>query len=214
MGSSIPRTAGSRRYFAKDQFEQSAWSRLGAKLSKLKADEAFSARESVPGPISCEVSQMSLVDAYPRVTQETEQIWTRPSVLLACASLVLHALANGHYGFLRDELYFIVCGDRPDWGYVDQPPIVPLLASWSHGVFGDSLLGFRLLPALLMTATVALTAEFTRLVGGARFAQWLAGCACCWGRSFSYKVFVLDRHVPAPDLAGTRLGLGAAGTDG
>src|SRR5215469_7453800 len=102
----------------------------------------------------------------------------RPSVWLAPASLALHAAANGHYGFFRDELYFIVCGQRPAWGYVDQPPVVPLLAAWSHAIFGDSIWGFRLFPALVMSATVALTAEFTRAVGGGRFAQWLAGlCA-------------------------------------
>ena len=99
----------------------------------------------------------------------------RPSVVLAIACLVLHALANGRYGFFRDELYFIVCGGRPDWGYVDQPAVVPLLASWSHALFGDFLWGFRLLPALVMSVTVAATAEFARLIGGGRFAQWLAG---------------------------------------
>jgi 4-amino-4-deoxy-L-arabinose transferase-like glycosyltransferase len=103
------------------------------------------------------------------------RIMMRPSVLLALACLVLHALANGHYGFFRDELYFIVCGNHPDWGYVDQPTIVPLLASWSHAVFGNFLWGFRIFPALAMTAVVALTAEFARLVGGGRFAQGLAG---------------------------------------
>ena len=102
-------------------------------------------------------------------------ILTRPAVLLATACFVLHALANGHYGFFRDELYFIVCGQHPDWGYVDQPPLIPLLAAGAHAVFGDFLWGFRLLPALVMSATVAATAEFTRLVGGGRFAQWLAG---------------------------------------
>jgi hypothetical protein len=111
----------------------------------------------------------------PSVMGKARENWTRPSLLLAAASLVLHAFANGHYGIFRDELYFIVCGDRPAWGYVDQPPVVPLLASWSHAVFGDFLLGFRLLPALVMSATVALTAEFTRALGGGRFAQWLAG---------------------------------------
>ena len=114
----------------------------------------------------------------------TTKDWMRPSLVLALASLVLHLLANGNYGFFRDELYFIVCGSRPDWGYVDQPAFVPLLASWSHGVFGDSVLGFRLLPALALTATVALTAEFTRALGGSRFAQWLAGACVLLGPIF------------------------------
>ena len=60
---------------------------------------------------------------------------------------------------------------------MDQPSIVPLLAAGSHAIFGDFVLGFRLLPALVMSATVALTAEFTHSLGGDRFAQWLAG-AC------------------------------------
>ena len=107
----------------------------------------------------------------------TSRDWMRPSLVLGLASLMLHVLANGNYGIFRDELYFIVCGQRPDWGYVDQPSIVPLLAAGSHAIFGDFVLGFRLLPALVMSATVALTAEFTHSLGGDRFAQWLAG-AC------------------------------------
>jgi hypothetical protein len=118
------------------------------------------------------------------VTEKVGRIWVRPSVLLAFASLALHALANGHYGIFRDELYFIICGDRPDWGYVDQPVVVPLLASWSHAIFGDFLWGFRLLPALIMTATVAFTAEFVRALGGGRFAQWLAGLCALLGPIF------------------------------
>jgi 4-amino-4-deoxy-L-arabinose transferase-like glycosyltransferase len=108
----------------------------------------------------------------------TTRGWTRPSLILAFASLAIHLFVNGGYGFFRDELYFIVCGLHPAWGYVDQPPLVPLIAAGSHALFGDFLLGFRLVPALAMTAMVALTAEFTRLIGGDRFAQGLAGlCA-------------------------------------
>ena len=101
--------------------------------------------------------------------------WNRPALFLAIACLAIHLFVNGGYGFFRDELYFIVCGMRPAWGYVDQPPLVPLVAAWSHALFGNFLMGFRLAPALAMTAMVALTAEFTRLLGGGRFAQWLAG---------------------------------------
>lgn len=112
------------------------------------------------------------------------RILARPALWLALASLALHALANGRYGFFRDELYFIVCGDHPAFGYVDQPSVVPLLASWAHALSGDWLWGFRLLPALVMTAMVALTAEFTRLIGGGRFAQWLAGLCALLGPIF------------------------------
>lgn len=104
-----------------------------------------------------------------------EGAWARPSVVLGLTTLAFHLLFNGGYGFQRDELYFIVCGERLDWGYVDQPPLVPLIAWLSRSLFGASLTGFRLVPALAMSATVALTAELARLLGGGRFAQWLAG---------------------------------------
>jgi hypothetical protein len=105
-------------------------------------------------------------------------LWFRPSVILGLATFAIHLLANGHYGIFRDEMYFIVCGQRLDWGYVDQPPLIPLLAGAAHALFGNWLVGFRLIPALVMTATVAGTAEFTRDIGGGRFAQWLSGlCA-------------------------------------
>lgn len=141
------------------------------------------------------------------MTAGVGRIWARPSPWLALACLGLHALANGHYGFFRDELYFIVCGERPDWGYVDQPPIVPLLAAGSRAVFGDFLLGFRLLPALAMTATVALTAEFARVVGGGRFAQWLAG-----GCVLLAPIFLIQGVLLSTDMfqALTWLGLGGA----
>ena len=118
------------------------------------------------------------------VTRIGTPLRPRPSLVLAAVSLALHLLANGHYGFFRDELYFIVCGTRPDWGYVDQPALVPLLAAGAHGLFGDWLLGFRLLPALAMSGVVALTAEFTALLGGGRFAQWLAGLCVLLGPIF------------------------------
>jgi 4-amino-4-deoxy-L-arabinose transferase-like glycosyltransferase len=139
------------------------------------------------------------------VTKAVGQSWMRPSLVLALASFALHALANGHYGIFRDELYFIVCGERPDWGYVDQPAVVPLLASWSHAIFGDSLWAFRLLPALAMTVTVALTCEFARFVGGGRFAQWLAGSCVLLG-----PIFLIQGVLFSTDMfqALTWLGLG------
>ncbi|MDE2465532.1 MAG: glycosyltransferase family 39 protein, partial [Alphaproteobacteria bacterium] len=104
--------------------------------------------------------------------------WSRPSIVLGLVTFGLHLIANGQYGFFRDELYFIVCGQHPAFGYVDQPPLVPLLAALSYTLSGGGLLLFRLLPALVAALTVGLTAQFTEVVGGGRYAQWLAGvCA-------------------------------------
>jgi hypothetical protein len=93
--------------------------------------------------------------------------------IAATVVLLIHALGNAHYGFFRDELYFIICGRHPQFGYVDQPPVVPLLAAITQ-LGGHSLWLLRIVPALFAAAgafvTVLLAAEF----GGGIFAQTLA----------------------------------------
>ena len=100
-----------------------------------------------------------------------------PHLGLALLAVAVHLCASGGYGYFRDELYFIVCGTRPDWGYVDQPPLVPLIAAAMHGLFGDSLVMLRLVPAIAHAATIALAGETARELGGGRWAQGLAGLA-------------------------------------
>jgi len=102
-------------------------------------------------------------------------LWTRPSVVLGLGAVVIHLAVNQGYGIFRDEMYFVVCGQHPAWGYVDQPPLIPLLAAWSYALFGDHLVWFRAVPMLAMAATVAMAAEFARAIGSGRYAQWLAG---------------------------------------
>jgi len=126
-----------------------------------------------------------------------------PWLVLSVAAFVLHLILNGGYGIFRDELYFIVCGDRPAWGYVDQPPLIPLLASWSHALFGNFLVGFRLVPAVALSATVALSAEFARALGGGRFAQWLVGLCVLFSPQFLAigLLFTTDTFQPLTWLA-------------
>lgn len=39
-----------------------------------------------------------------------------------------HILTNNRYGYSRDEFYYFACGEHVDWGHVDQPPLVALVA--------------------------------------------------------------------------------------
>ena len=92
--------------------------------------------------------------------------------IAAAATLVFHLVANPHYGFFRDELYFIMCGFRPDWGYVDQPPLVPLLSAMTQ-LGGHSLVLLRAVPALFAAAAVFVAIVLAAELGGGAFARVL-----------------------------------------
>ncbi len=96
---------------------------------------------------------------------------------IAVAKFFFHFYFNNRYGYFRDEFDYMSCGDHLAWGYVDQPPLVPLLTRITREVFGDSLRRIRLLPAITAAATVVLTGMITREFGGRRFALVLAAVA-------------------------------------
>ena len=97
--------------------------------------------------------------------------------MLAAVAFAAHFALGGGYGYFRDELYFIACGARADWGYVDQPPLTPLVAYWAHELSAGSLRVFRLAANLSAGALVALTGMLVRRLGGGRFAIVVASVA-------------------------------------
>jgi hypothetical protein len=103
---------------------------------------------------------------------------------LALAKLLLQFAGMRHYGFFRDELYYMACGEHLAWGYVDQPPLIAFIAWVARHVFGSSLVSIRLLPALAGAAVVFLTGTLARELGGGRFAQFLAAAAILFAPSF------------------------------
>jgi 4-amino-4-deoxy-L-arabinose transferase-like glycosyltransferase len=96
---------------------------------------------------------------------------------VALARLVLYFLAAPHYGYFRDELYYLACGQHPAWGYVDQPPLIAWIAWLLEQTIGTSIWALRLLPALAGVATVLLAGQLARELGGGRWAMFLAALA-------------------------------------
>ncbi len=68
------------------------------------------------------------------------------AITVAVVVAILHIATAGQYDAFRNELYFLVCGRHPAFGYADQPPLVPLLLAitqigggerLAHAITGD-----------------------------------------------------------------------------
>ena len=94
---------------------------------------------------------------------------------LAAIKLVAHLLTATNYGLFVDELYFLACGEHLAWGYVDMPPLTAFQAWLARSLFGDSIFGIHLFPALAGAGLVLLTGAIVHELGGKRFAVAAAG---------------------------------------
>jgi 4-amino-4-deoxy-L-arabinose transferase-like glycosyltransferase len=92
----------------------------------------------------------------------------------AAVVIVLHLATNSTLGFHTDELYYLDCGRHPAFGYVDFPPIVPLLARLETGLLGVTPWALRILPSIVSGLLVALFGAYVRRLGGS---LWLQGIA-------------------------------------
>lgn len=104
----------------------------------------------------------------------------RPVLAIAVAAMAVLLAFAGRYGYHGDELYFIAAGRHLDWGYADQPPLLPLLARLMDTLFPGSVVGFRLPAVLLTGAGIVVAALTARELHGTRRAQVLtAGAYAC-----------------------------------
>jgi hypothetical protein len=90
------------------------------------------------------------------------------------AFLLLLTSNHPAYGYFVDELGYLACAKRLAFGYVDHPPLAPMVLAINRSLLGDSLPAMRLLPALCGAGTVLSAAWMAQRLGAARFAQLLA----------------------------------------
>jgi 4-amino-4-deoxy-L-arabinose transferase-like glycosyltransferase len=113
--------------------------------------------------------------------------WRRILPPVLAVVVVLTAFSNG-YGFDRDELYFAML--KPAWGYVDQPPLTPLVAHGLAGLYDGGPWLLRIPATLCAAACLLVTALLARELGGSAKAQaWTA-----WGMATTSAVLLFG-HV-------------------
>ncbi len=126
---------------------------------------ASSPRAAVPALPADPPAPVSRTDRIPVLA------WVVGGVFVAVELAV-----SGRYGFQQDEMYFIVAGRHLAFGYVDQPPLVPLLTRITD-VLGVSPTAIRIIPALAGGAVVVIAARLAALFGAGRFGRVLAALA-------------------------------------
>src|SRR5215468_3693959 len=107
----------------------------------------------------------------------TGRTYWRGIAIIAAAAFAVEMAVSARYGYVRDELYFLSAGHHLAFGYVDQPPLTPLLARLGEIVGQGTLAGLRVLPALALAALVVATATMSRMLGAGRTGQLLAALA-------------------------------------
>jgi Dolichyl-phosphate-mannose-protein mannosyltransferase len=141
----------------------------------------------------------------------------RGIAIIAVAAFAVEMAVSARYGYVRDELYFLSAGHHLAFGYVDQPPLTPLLARAATVLGGNTLIGLRVVPALGLAALVVLTAVMSRMLGAGRTGQLLAALAAatcgeylgamhelttttpdflCWAVTLLLVVKLLERRDP------------------
>ena len=101
----------------------------------------------------------------------------RGIAIIAVAAFAVEMAVSARYGYVRDELYFLSAGRHLAFGYVDQPPLTPLLARAAAALGGNTLAGLRVVPALGLAALVVVAAVMSRMLGAGRTGQLLAALA-------------------------------------
>jgi hypothetical protein len=102
-------------------------------------------------------------------------VFIRVTILLMVVKLGLHMLSSTVYELHRDEMLYFNMAAHPAFGYVSVPPLTGWLAAIVKAVFGFSVFGLRLVPALFGTASIWVISKIVSKMGGGWRAMLIAG---------------------------------------
>src|SRR5262249_3150358 len=128
-----------------------------------------------PGRCAAPVPQSAgpVVTPAPRAPESRSDRVPVLGWVIGAAFVAAELAVSGRFGSRQDELYFVVAGRHLAFGYVDQPPLIPLLTRVT-GILGVSPTAARIIPALAGGALVVVAAKFAALFGAGRFGRVLA----------------------------------------
>ncbi|HEY1264807.1 MAG TPA: glycosyltransferase family 39 protein [Terriglobales bacterium] len=119
---------------------------------------------------------------------------------IALAVFMLHLYFNNRYGYFRDEFDYMSCGDHLQWGYVDQPPLIPFLIHFCRLLLGDSLRAIRFIPALATSLLIVQGAALAREFGGRRYALLLTAITLALAPQYLSNGGLLGTNCLEPNL--------------
>lgn len=155
-------------------------------------------------------------------------------LLVAGVAAAIHLTVATRYGWHRDEFYYVITGRHLAAGYVDQPPLAPLLARFAADLPGG-LLPLRILAIVAQIGSIVLAGRLAAEFGGRTRAQVIAAAAIaaspafvgasmlwgttvldqlCWGALFVAVARALRvRTIGAWLVAGVIAGIGSESKD-
>lgn len=120
--------------------------------------------------------------------------WRWLPAALAALTVALHVGFAGRYGYTIDEYYLLACAARPDWGYVDHPPVAVWILGLVRALFGPSVQALRAYSALAGAGTVLVTASLAGALGGGARARGMAALAvfACAGMQAHFDMATMN----------------------
>lgn len=110
--------------------------------------------------------------------KQIQKIKTNPFwltvVIFVIIELCLHLLTSTNYELHRDEMLYFNMGDHLAFGYLTVPPVTGFLAFVVKQIFGYSVFGIRLIPALFGAVTLFVIAKMVKDLGGGILALCIA----------------------------------------